>query len=138
MIIAHYNQPCKPWLMPRLLPLPSTDRWSYLETWQFHSETGLIVRVPKGFICDLDSVPRIPFIYSLFKNRCVAAPGAHDWTYVKRTTYTQKEADDLMLEIALWEGTPEKYIQPMYRAVRMFGSRYYDKKPPKFLKEEQL
>lgn len=37
--------------------------------------------VPDGFSTDLDSVPRLPVIYLLLKDRARAAAVLHDWLY---------------------------------------------------------
>ena len=133
IIHAYSNKPCTIDQMPVLRPLPDSEDWANVYEWWFHSKTGYICKVPAGFICDLDSVPRVPVIYALFKNRSVAGVLGHDWEFTLAGLLPQKDADKLMMEIALWEGTERKHIRPMYRAVRTFGHRYYRKRQPRYL-----
>lgn len=133
MIIAKWNEPCIPEVMPRLLRLPGEDRWVNLVDWMFVSKTGYECFVPRGFVCDLDSVPRIPFVYAKFKGRCVAAPLAHDLEYSHLGRLARRQADDLMLEIGLWEKTDPKYIEPMHRGVIVFGHKHFRKNAAEFL-----
>lgn len=133
MITARWNEPCTVGTMPQLRPLPGGEQWVNLVEWHFTSETGYECIVPAGFICDLDSVPRIPFIYSLFKGRTAAAPLAHDWEYSLAGLLGQKAADDLMHEIGAWEQAPARYLRPMHYALRLFGHRHYRKRRPAYL-----
>ena len=99
---------------PKLIPIePGLWRVAKDFTWRH-------ITVPAGFVCDLDSVPRIPYVYSRFKNRTVAASVIHDYLYYRQTT-TRKEADRLFSQAMKDEGVGSYHRRIIYRAVRMFG-----------------
>lgn len=105
--------------MPILRPLPGGG-WVLMADWTYQDIT-----VPAGFITDLDSVPRIPGIYALFKGWARASALLHDWLY-KTGQLARKLADKLLYEVALWEKVPVKYAKPIYIAVRCFGASRYN------------
>lgn len=76
--------------------------------------------VPAGFVCDLDSVPRIPVIYARYKGRTVAAAVLHDFFY-KRQVVTREKADRLFLAAMALEGVPIRYCIVIHLAVRVGG-----------------
>ena len=80
--------------------------------------------VPKGFITDLDSVPRIPILHAVFKGRAVESAVIHDYYY--RTRQTRSYADTAFLQAMVIEGVPRRYRYPIYWAVRLFGRRGYN------------
>nr|WP_324259036.1 DUF1353 domain-containing protein [Cellvibrio fontiphilus] len=82
--------------------------------------------VPKGFITDLDSVPRIPIFYLVFKGRTTKAAIVHDFLYTHGTN--RKEADKTFLELMELERVRRRYRVPIYWAVRIFGGSRYNKK----------
>ena len=95
---------------------------------------GETLLIPKGFECDLASIPRplwrliAPFELSL------VAPMVHDFIYRAKGRFykdggtdlvvTRKEADDLFLELMELEGVSKWKRKVAYRAVRAFGSRW--------------
>lgn len=76
--------------------------------------------VPEGFVCDLDSVPRIPFIHARYKGRTVAGAVLHDYLY-KRQLVSRKLADLLFMDAMQLEGVPFRFRLPIYWGVRLFG-----------------
>lgn len=86
--------------------------------------------VPKGFVTDLASIPRI--LSPLFPKVGDNLPAAvlHDWLYSKKCTekVDRKEADIFFLNMmAKWGVKPwRRYL--MYYAVRLFGWMFYKKK----------
>lgn len=84
------------------------------------------VAVPEGFITDLDSVPRIPIFYMVFKGRTTKAAIAHDFLYTNGAN--RKEADKTFLELMELERVRRRYRLPIYWAVRLFGGSRYSKK----------
>jgi hypothetical protein len=81
------------------------------------------VTVPKDFITDIDSVPRIPFIYTLYKNRAIPASILHDYLYSIKVN--RELADLTYLRAMTTTGVPSFYKYPIYYAVRLFGWLFY-------------
>lgn len=80
--------------------------------------------VPAGFISDLESVPRVPVIYALFKNRAPYSAILHDWLYETRIV-SRAVADRLFLAAMKAEGLPWWMRRAMYAGVRVGGARLY-------------
>ena len=83
--------------------------------------------VPEGFVCDLDSVPRLPMAYSLCKGRSVRPPILHDYLY--REGRDRKEADWIFLDAMESVGVPCLVRWAMWGAVRMAGWSCYRPMP---------
>jgi hypothetical protein len=81
--------------------------------------------IPKGFITDIDSVPRIPFIYSTFKDRAIQASVLHDYLYSIRMP--RKQADEVYYRVMVNTNVRKIYRLPIYSAVRLFGWIFYPK-----------
>lgn len=89
--------------MPILAPWKGPDVWRLLEDWTITTMVNGIetkVTIPAGYFTDLESVPRIPFIYSLLKGHGRAAGCGHDYLY-GYFIGTRKEADVWFLERCL-------------------------------------
>lgn len=82
--------------------------------------------VPEGFITDLDSVPRIPIFYLVFKGRTTKAAIVHDYLYSNSSN--RKEADQTFLALMELEKVRRRYRLPIYWAVRIFGGSRYSNK----------
>lgn len=85
------------------------------------------IKVPKGFITDFASVPRIFNIFILPYGKHSSASLIHDWLYSQDCTLKmkRKEADKIFLEIMKEEGVNIFKRNLMYYAVKVFGWRYY-------------
>lgn len=85
------------------------------------------IRVPKGFITDFASVPRIFNIFILPYGKHSSASLIHDWLYSKNCNIeaTRKEADRIFLEIMKEDLVNIFKRKSMYFAVRLFGWRYF-------------
>lgn len=81
------------------------DEWTLLHEFAFVSVVlGRKVTVPKGFVTDFASVPRLPFAYWAAGGKGDAAAVLHDWGYrVKEITRAQ--ADALFLEAMETDGS---------------------------------
>lgn len=105
--------------MPILRPLPlhkcfGTRRFELVEDWQF-----FVYRVPKGFITDGASVPRI--LYWLFEPTGILFLPAivHDWLYYKKEI-PRAVADKIFRENVIQQGNiVAGWIA--WLGVRMFG-----------------
>ena len=106
--------------LPRcILPQPilspsSPDRWTLLAPYSFNGFT-----VPAGFDTDLDSIPRLPLAFSLFKHRTRTAALLHDYLY--SIGYNRLESDRIFLRFMVAEGVLCRHAIPIYLAVRLFG-----------------
>lgn len=88
--------------------------------------------VEKGFLTDLDSVPRVPFVYEIFQGVCRKEAVLHDWLYVIQAG--RKWSDDVLLaamkqnpEISSWKA------YAIYWAVRVGGAGIYQRHSEKEL-----
>ena len=106
------------------IKVESADRgWILIESVEWPAPP---VVVPVGYKTDLDSVPRIPVFYSIFKNRTRYAAVIHDYLY--SVGNDRKEADRIFLAAMEAEGVRRRYRLPIYCAVRFFGKRYHHSK----------
>lgn len=84
--------------------------------------TGEII--PPGFICDLDSVPRLAgLFYAWLKGRTTLGAIVHDYCY--RNRLGREYSDLLFSRVMKWEGVRNRYRRPIYAAVRVFGGAHY-------------
>lgn len=81
--------------------------------------------VPKGFEFDLDSVPRLPLIYLLFKGRSgLRAPCLHDYLYQHNPFNIKRSEADLVYWDAMRSfGVPMIWSQFHFLGVRLGGWR---------------
>lgn len=109
------------------LHLRHTDakQWTVVDDFRFFSKDQVYV-VPGGFKTDLDSVPRVPLVYALFKGRATKSAVIHDYLYVKRKG--KLLADAVFLEAMKAEGLPLRHRWPIYIAVALFGWGAYSRK----------
>lgn len=86
------------------------------------------VCVPKAFVTDLASVPRLPLVYMLTANVVSEPAVIHDYLYATATV-PRDTADRVFLEAMAVAGVSWLRRQAMYLAVRAFGWRYYGGRP---------
>ena len=80
--------------------------------------------VPEGFISDLSSIPRLPFIYLLL-NGISDMPGVlHDYLY-STGVVLRKIADLILREACLAIGVPRWEAELIYAGVRVGGAGRY-------------
>lgn len=96
--------------------------WLLVDDFHFQGDSRVWV-VPAGFQTDLDSVPRIPGLYAMFKGRSVKAAIVHDWLYA--TQQGKLLADKVFLEAMKHEGLSRRHRWPIYLAVVLFGWSIY-------------
>lgn len=103
------------------------DKWKVVEPLIYLSDIeNRAVLVPRGFVTDFASVPRLPFAYMLMGNCANEAAVVHDYLY-STGEVPKNVADSIFLEamkitkIAAWR----RY--PMYWAVSLFGGSHYFK-----------
>jgi hypothetical protein len=98
------------------------DKWKLTKPFMYFFPQGTII-VPEGFVSDLDSVPRIPFMYALLKGRSVRAATVHDYLY--KTQAGKAYADSLFLRAMKDEKIPKRRRYPIYWGVALFGGKAY-------------
>jgi hypothetical protein len=81
--------------------------------------------VPKGFVTNFASVPRIPVVYELCGNTSSKAATLHDWLYSGHAV-SRDVADRVFLEAAKATSVPLLRRVAMYWGVRIFGASHYD------------
>jgi len=104
--------------------------WTVYRDWRVQvtlDKIDIDVVIHKGFVSDLDSVPRIPVFYEIFKGRTRVGALVHDWLYQKK--HKRKDADMIFLALMCVEGVKKRYSLPIYFAVRLFGWIWYERKP---------
>lgn len=100
------------------------DKWIYLIPFSF-SVDDRVFNVPAGAVTDLDSIPRIPVVYWLAKNRTREGAGVHDWLY--RLQVGKEYADNAFHAAMIEEGVRKPYRGVIYTGVHLFGQSSYDK-----------
>lgn len=81
---------------------------------------GDSITVPKGFITDFASIPRMFWIILPPDGEYTQAAVLHDYLYFKQSR-SRKEADQIFLDAMGVLEVPNWKRYPMYHAVRMFG-----------------
>lgn len=99
--------------------------------WQLHEDyyvktSKVSFTIPKGFITDLASVPKIVWnLYPPF-GLYTGAAVAHDYIYrTAQMRMTRAEADLVFLEVMQQAQVRDTKAQLMYLAVRAFGASSY-------------
>ena len=81
---------------------PGSDKvWILDKPLRYHSDLlGAVIEAPAGFYTDLASVPRIPFIFTLWGNRAHREAIIHDYLYCSDSVpvATKVQADRVFLE----------------------------------------
>ena len=100
----------------------------------FYSEVlGRSIAVPRGFVTDYASVPRIPFAFWLFGGKARKAAVVHDFLYRQGAALdppvTRAQADAVFREAAEASGQPGWRRAAMWAAVRAFGWTAYVDNP---------
>jgi hypothetical protein len=87
------------------------------------------VVVPKDFITDFASVPRLPMFFLMAGGKGKRAAVVHDWLYTVGTahpgTITRLQADQVLLEAMLASGYARVTAGMFYAAVRAGGSSHW-------------
>lgn len=106
------------------------DKFIMGSHYRYKIKNGRLIDIPKGFITDLASVPK------LFRNICntygknyTRAAVVHDYLYAHGWAmgFSRKDCDDIFLEIMKERGVNFIKRQLMYKMVRLFGSSHFRK-----------
>ena len=93
-------------------------RWQLTEPLIYRSGNDWVY-VPRGFVTDLDSVPRVPGLHALAAGRAVRSAVIHDWLYERQIP--RLAADQRFAEAMRFEGVPALIRWILYAGVRAFG-----------------
>lgn len=104
-------------LQAELVPR-SGGSWKLLKP-LIYDHPEMRIEVPAGFVTDLDSVPRLPFAYWVFKGRSVRPAIVHDYLY--RTHPDRRLADEIFYDAMRDSGVPLWQRSTIWAAVRAFG-----------------
>lgn len=95
--------------------------WEVVEPYKFNGFT-----IPRGFLTDFDSIPRLPVIFAAFKGRARAAALVHDYLY--SIGFDRYHADRVFLRMMVAEGVHCRHAFPIYLGVRLFGWLFHGPK----------
>jgi len=109
-------------------PLDSR-KWELVEEFEYYTDVfkeRIIIKVPKGFITDFASTPRI--LWSVFPpwGRYGKAAVLHDYLY-QTAMFDRKTCDLIFKEAMDVLGVGKIKRNLMYLAVRVFGEKHYNK-----------
>lgn len=97
------------------------EDWMLLDVLRYRSEVvAHIIEVPKGFLTDFASVPRIPIAYWLTGDTAHAPSVVHDYLYRNRIGKRSK-ADAIFYEAMIADGEARWRAYAMWAAVRISG-----------------
>jgi len=106
--------------------------WEVIEPLIYESKLlKRVITVPKGFVTDFASVPRLPIAYSWAGNIAQASATVHDLLYQKHEI-SKTRADMVFLEAMKAEKVPFLKRQIMYWAVSVAGWGAYGSGPDRF------
>ena len=109
---------------PLLTPIGNDGEWEWGADFRYTVDNRVYL-IRAGRTTDLDSVPRLPLIYWIAKNRARIAAGIHDDLYMRQEG--KDYADDAFWAAMLTEGVRQPYRGMIYGAVKAFGQSSYDK-----------
>lgn len=78
--------------------------------------------IPKGYVTNFASVPRIFYLFIPPHGLTVNPSIVHDYLYEKDNNKTRKQCDDIWKQLMKEAGVKDWQIYSMYIFVRIFGS----------------
>ena len=100
-------------------------QWELLADLIYQSDVaGMTFTVPKGFVTNFASVPRIPIIYELAGDTSSEAATVHDFLYSTHPV-SRAMADAVLREASNVTAVPGWRRQIMWAGVRVFGWLYW-------------
>lgn len=101
------------------------DQWILTDTLIYQSDVAKQTFViPRGFVTDLASVPRLPIIFWLTGATADRAAVVHDFLYSTRSV-SRKMADSVLAEASGVMGVPGWRRGLMWLGVRVGGGAYW-------------
>jgi hypothetical protein len=113
---------------PNLAPVVD-EKWRHGCDWSYtiDKEDGtppVTHVIPKGRITDLDSVPRLPFVYWLLKGRARIAACVHDDLY--KTQAGKELSDEAFRAAMVTERVKNPWRHWIYLGPKLLGQKSYD------------
>lgn len=82
--------------------------------------------IPKHFITDLASIPRIAWpIMSPSHSKLIRPAIVHDWFYRQTCEFTRQQTDLIFYSMLIDEGVSPFKASVMYYSIRLFGWQFY-------------
>ena len=97
-----------------------------------------IIEVPKNFITDGASVPRVPVAYMLTGGRAKRAAAVHDYLYQTHLVRSRRQADLAFLEAMELDGVSLWCREVMYAGVRLGGRGSWASGPARYAALQRL
>lgn len=102
------------------------DKFELIQPLIYFSERlNRAITVPRGFVTDFASVPRVPVAYLLAGGEADKPAVIHDYLYHSHEV-ARAVADDVFLEAMALTGQPWWRRNLMWLGVRLFGGAPYD------------
>lgn len=99
--------------------------WRLADVFAYTSaKAEMHIVVPKGFVTDFASVPRVPFIYDSLGNIAHMPAVLHDYLY-STAKVSRKLADEVLLEAMEVSGISWVKRRLIYAGVRLGGGMFY-------------
>lgn len=90
----------------------------------FSDKLNRVIKVPDGFITDLESAPRWPFVYWLTGDLVQEPAVLHDYCY-STALFPRDVCDDLLREASIATGTSTWQANLIWAGVRVGGASHY-------------
>jgi hypothetical protein len=106
------------------------ELWRVLEDFVYVSDLVGVVVIPKDFMTDFASVPRLPFVFLLTGNTAHRAALVHDYLYTTNE-YSRQLSDEVFKEAIVAAGEPSWRASLMYAGVRIGGQGSWESAGPR-------
>lgn len=105
------------------------DEWIVLNPLIYETKTGMQIKVPKGFITDLASIPQA--LRSLIDVNGISRSPAviHDYLYCMQP-FDRDECDKILVEALESRGASTLECDTFYAGVRLGGASHWDGRMP--------
>lgn len=114
-------------------PLPVSGDWQLCQPFSYVTPDMHLITVPKGFITDFASVPRLLRTIYESSGGYSHASVIHDYLYVGgavsgKKDITRKDADQIFYDAMRASGVPKRRAYLLWAAVRAGGFRAWQKR----------
>lgn len=115
-----------PFLTPLIVKADFGSQWALDKDLIYQTPTDGLISVPRGFICDLASIPRIFQVLIPVNDKHRQAATLHDWLYYKKGIigqycYNRAQCDQMFLQAMAETGVSRWKRYSMFFAVRIGG-----------------
>lgn len=100
--------------------------WELKAQFRYQSDLlGQVITVPKGFVTDMESCPRLPGVFLAFGEVSKMAAVIHDYLYTHPVSTTRKQADAVLREACIIEGVQAWRAYGIWLGVRIGGFAHF-------------